>query len=204
VNKDDNRALSTTAYDKGFMVTNADDSLYHIWKSVTAGLIEKFGYGTHPIDCSWCANESIPGFESESCHRKTQRGSTAYLPRSQPNVFQESCFSHASSSKAAYQPGLSHLLHTLSHRLKSSRHFISKPPPKIVHYTHDQDHSSKEQVEYLDQSNYTIGEKDAVLESRIMPGKEHLDKGVVRKLIRKVDLRLMPALGLFYAFSLTD
>jgi hypothetical protein len=66
------------------------------------------------------------------------------------------------------------------------------------------DDSPKEQVEHLDQSNYIIGQKDAVLESAIMPGEEDRDKGVVRKLIRKVDLRLMPALGLLYASSLID
>jgi hypothetical protein len=43
-----------------------------------------------------------------------------------------------------------------------------------------------------------------VLELGNMQEEEQLDKGVVRELVRKVDLRLMPALGLLYAFSLID
>jgi hypothetical protein len=49
----------------------------------------------------------------------------------------------------------------------------------MADYTNDKDNSSNEQV-------------------------EHLDKGVVNKLIREADLRLIPALGLLYTFSLVD
>jgi len=72
----------------------------------------------------------------------------------------------------------------------------------MVDYTNDKDNSSNEQVDHLDQSNYVISGKDVILKSSIGQGEEHLDKGVVNKLIRKADLRLMPALSLLYAFSL--
>lgn len=68
----------------------------------------------------------------------------------------------------------------------------------------DKNASSEQQTEHIDHFGDMVNEKNAIVEADILHDENPADHAEVSRLLRRVDWRLMPALGVLYAFSLID